>query len=146
MCVVATGWLETICRAVWAASSIGIANAWPLDDGKSKPTEPAVSIPITAPELSTSGPPESPGWMSALVSIRPGELLARPTELVARRDRLVQPGDRAAGARRRAAGSARVADADDAVADGELRGVAELAVVRPVAPWSWRTARSWLGS
>ena len=55
-----------------------------------EPTEPAVSIPITAPELSTSGPPESPGWIAALVWIKPESCsLAPPTRR--RRDRLVEP-------------------------------------------------------
>src|SRR5580693_9625505 len=35
------------------------------------PAEAAVSMPTTAPNWLTSGPPESPGWMSALDSIRP---------------------------------------------------------------------------
>ena len=35
------------------------------------PAEPAVFIPTTRPWLSTSGPPESPGWMSASVWSRP---------------------------------------------------------------------------
>jgi hypothetical protein len=44
-------------------------------------------MPITAPELVTSGPPESPDWMSAFVWIRPVRCavvpyISSPTEML----------------------------------------------------------------
>ena len=42
------------------------------------PVDAAVSMPMTWPEVSTSEPPESPGWMSALVSMRPVRFSALP--------------------------------------------------------------------
>src|SRR5262249_4377991 len=74
-CTVEEAWPETICSASLEASSIGIAYAAPVvgKDPKSnpgKPAAPAVIIPTTLPSRSTSGPPESPGWMFAFTWIR----------------------------------------------------------------------------
>ena len=40
--------------------------------------EAAVFMPTTSPEVLSSGPPESPGWMPALVWIRPCSCSALP--------------------------------------------------------------------
>ena len=61
-------WPPAICRATDSAMLIGIAN--PVDACWSFPSLPAVSMPITPAELA-SGPPESPGTMSAFVWIIP---------------------------------------------------------------------------
>ena len=61
-------WPPAICRATDSAVLIGIAN--PADACWSLASLPAVSMPMTPPELA-SGPPESPGMMSALVWIIP---------------------------------------------------------------------------
>ncbi len=61
--------------AMFSAVSIGMAKPWfPCDwslDWNENPADAAVSTPITWPEVSTSAPPESPGWMLALVAIKP---------------------------------------------------------------------------
>ena len=65
----------SIWRAMDRAVLIGMAKPWlPWDwplNWNEKPAEAAVSTPRTWPEVLTSAPPESPGWMSALVSMRP---------------------------------------------------------------------------
>src|SRR5215471_7055315 len=88
MWTVAEAWPLSIWLAMDSAVLIGIANAWvvvcwpefddPLSpnppNGSLEPPEPdeaAVSTPITWPCEFTSGPPESPAWMSAFVSIKP---------------------------------------------------------------------------
>ena len=50
---------------------IGIAYASLPPDSSAKPAAAAVSMPMTSPFESTSGPPESPGWMPAFVSSSP---------------------------------------------------------------------------
>ena len=64
---------SSIRRASESAVSIGMAKAssWTDDGLNEKPLEAAVSMAMTWPVPLTSGPPESPGWMSALVWIRP---------------------------------------------------------------------------
>ena len=64
-------WPASICLATAIAPLIGMANPLPAPFWNWNPADPAVSIPITWPLSFTSGPPESPGWMSALVSMRP---------------------------------------------------------------------------
>ena len=63
-------------RRFWTtdiAASMGIAKPCAETPRKRKPRpleEAAVSIPITFPEASTSGPPESPGWTLASTWMR----------------------------------------------------------------------------
>src|ERR1700686_52212 len=61
---------EVIWCAMVIAELMGIANPT-LDPGFTRRTRPppAVFMPTTLPELSTSGPPESPGWICALKAI-----------------------------------------------------------------------------
>ena len=76
-CTVAVERPDSICFASASAWLIGIANAsvaptvW-----KEKPTDAAVFMPMTRLEPSSSGPPESPGWSAAFVSIRPSSCSA----------------------------------------------------------------------
>ena len=62
--MVELAWPSAICRATDNAVLIGIAK--PVDACWVFPSLPAVPIPITPAELA-SGPPESPGTMSAFV-------------------------------------------------------------------------------
>ncbi len=58
--------------AIERAFAIGIAYAWVASVERNvAPGEPAVSIPMTSPELFISGPPESPGTTLALTPIMP---------------------------------------------------------------------------
>src|SRR5207244_1452750 len=72
--------LDEVPASIWpamlAAWLIGIAYPRPVPDCPAPnrpvlPAEPAVSIPMTWPEPSTSGPPESPATTSASVAISP---------------------------------------------------------------------------
>src|SRR5579875_4210222 len=88
MCTVDEAWPASIWRAMDRAVLIGIeypcvVPGWPEPAPLSpklfplnglpnwNPEEAAVSTPITSPWSFTSGPPESPGWMFAFVSISP---------------------------------------------------------------------------
>ena len=66
---------------------IGMANAWVAGCCDCVPNavvemllEAAVFMPTTSPWVLTSGPPESPGWMPALVWIRPWSRSALPAD------------------------------------------------------------------
>ena len=59
---------RSMLSAIPIAWLIGIAN--PIDAPASLDAA-AVSMPTTRPAVSTSGPPESPGWICASVSISP---------------------------------------------------------------------------
>ena len=71
-----------ICFAIVIAWLIGMANPsppdWPWLSWYWKPADAAVSMPITWPELFTSGPPESPDTMFASTSIRPVSVSEEP--------------------------------------------------------------------
>ena len=72
MCTVAEACWFSICVAIAIAVLIGTAKPWVVPSSSNElALEPAVSMPMTWPAPLTSGPPESPGWMSALVWIRP---------------------------------------------------------------------------
>src|ERR1700733_9048388 len=75
MCTVDEADPASIVRAMERAVLIGMENPWFPEDWplvwNENPAEAAVSSPSTSPEVSTSGPPESPGWMSALDWIKP---------------------------------------------------------------------------
>ena len=74
MCTVADPSPASNFLASVAARLMGMAKAAPVDDvRKRKPPvdDPAVSMPSTWPWAFTNEPPESPGWMLALVWIRP---------------------------------------------------------------------------
>ncbi len=126
MWIVDEPWPATISLPTATASLIGIAKPEPVSPLKLKPPEPAVSMPITWPLASTSGPPESPGWMPAFVWIRPVSCSVVPADVVGGGHRPVEAGDRPARARGRTARTAGVPDPDDRVALVELRRVAEL--------------------
>ena len=68
MVIVELAWLPAICRPTDSAVLIRIAN--PTYACWSFPSSPAVSMPMTPAGLA-SGPPESPGTMSAFVWIIP---------------------------------------------------------------------------
>ena len=78
---------------------------------------------MTWPLVSTSGPPESPGWMAASVSTNPCSVSVRVPR-VAGGDRLVERRDRAGHGGRGAALAEGVADGHDRAADVEVRRVA----------------------
>ena len=130
---------------------IGIAKPWvaplpelpphmPYEGWKLLPPA-AVSIPITCPSTSTSEPPESPGWSCALVSIRPVRLsesvppslavIERPTPTMLPRAELGVPPTPPAFPTATTASPTRT-----------LSESPSLAVVRPDAFWSLRTAMS----
>jgi hypothetical protein len=59
------------------ASLIGIASPPPFGAARD-PVMPAVSTPMTSPPASTSGPPESPGWISTATWINPARCSTLP--------------------------------------------------------------------
>ena len=75
-------------------------------------------MPSTWPEALTSEPPESPGSMPALISMRPDRVLRVPAVVVAGGDRLAEGGDRTTGRARRSTRATGVTDPDHRLADG----------------------------
>src|SRR5260370_40746922 len=60
------------------AALIGMAYATVPAERRKRPTDAAVSMPTTRPDVSTRGPPESPGWIGALISMSPLRVSALP--------------------------------------------------------------------
>ena len=104
----------------WAMDSavlIGMAKPWlPCDwplYWNVVPREAAVSMPSTWPEVFTSAPPESPGWMSAFVSMSPLSCSLVPSPESCAVIDWLSGGHGAPGCAGRAARAAGVADAHD---------------------------------
>jgi hypothetical protein len=83
MWTVALAWPLVICRAIVVALLTGIANPVVADCWSKPPLAvlAAVSMPITAPEPLTSGPPESPSWIGASVCSIPVRFSVVPAPL-----------------------------------------------------------------
>ncbi len=108
--------------------------------------EAAVSIPITWPAVSTKAPPESPGWTSALTWIRPDSCSLGPSRLsLAVIDwlRAVMEPPALLGVPP-VPPALPIATTDSPTA--ALEESPRVAVFRPEAPCSWRTAMSWVES
>ncbi len=63
-----------------ANACVAVCWDWLLNPVVEMPVEAAVSMPTTSPLVLTRGPPESPGWMPALVSISPLSCSALPAD------------------------------------------------------------------
>src|ERR1700722_20414991 len=82
MCTTEVALPELIWLAMDSAVLIGIAKPVVVVESGPYPEEfAAVSMPITAPSPLTSGPPESPCWMGAFVSIMPCSCSVVPAPL-----------------------------------------------------------------
>ena len=101
---------------------------------------------MTLPLVSTSAPPESPGWIFAFTWIRPESCSLVPSKssaavIVWFRAPIEPPALDGVPPAPPALPTPTTASPTESFDESP-----SFAVVRPEAPWSWSTAMSWLGS